>query len=164
MKYPFLGLIALLSAITLTSCAARIYSQGNHSDLFRYGVPRQTIVEALGSPVHSGRNDPGLWLDFDEFRLRGPVHDPHRMQAVGMGSAMTFGIGGVVATPEAIAWSMDRSWKKVRVDYRGDGTFGRVTVLDAETSNKPSEIGSVRPKLKSPNPPSPLPAAGESDR
>lgn len=163
MKDSILGLIALFSGIALTSCAARIYSRGNHSELFRYGVTRQTIVAALGSPVHSGRNESGLWTDYDEFLVRGPVHDPHQMQAVGMGSAMTFGIGGVIATPEAIGWSMDHRWKTVRVYYRGDGTFGRVTVLDPDSSSPSTENGSAGPELKSPNPRIPTRAAGESD-
>lgn len=139
MKKGLLGLLPLLMAVSLTSCAARIYSRGNHSDLFRYGVTREAIVEALGSPIRSGREDSGFYFEFDEFLLRGPIHDPHQMQAVGMGSAMTFGIGGVIAMPEAIGWSMDRRVKRVRVYYRGDGTFGRVTVLDAEISAAPSE-------------------------
>lgn len=158
MKKPDLplSLLPLLASFALTSCAARIYSKGNHADLFRYGVPREEIVKALGTPIQSGKDETNfLYQDYDQFILKGPVHDHHWMQMVGMASAMTLGLEGIAQTPGAIAWSLDRSPKRVTVYYRSDGIFGRIKV---EKEPQPSN------PIKSPSQPPRLRRAGGPDR
>lgn len=145
MKKPDLplSLLPLLASVALTSCAARIYSKGKHTDVLHFGSSREEIVKALGTPIQSGKDETKfLYSDYDQFILKGPIHDNRLMQAAGMVSAMTFGLGGIAATPDAIAWSLDRSPKRVTVYYRPDGTFGKIEVEKEPSSPNP---------LKSPN-------------
>lgn len=137
--YPFgmIRLSPLLICVMLCSgCASAIYKGGRFHDVLQPGIARDTIRQAMGTPVDSGEEHNFGSNFYDDFVVKGPVYDSSRSAGAAMGAGMTFGLSELIAVPQALWWSLtDRGQKRVRVLYSSGYLYRLHFVRTAEQTS-----------------------------
>lgn len=132
-------LLILLVSPFLLSCSSLIYENVRYSDVLKKGSTKAEIRNALGNPVNTGltSSEYGAFYarkPYDKFHVAGPVYDKELADAAAKGSALSFGLIGIVTLPDAIERNSSNSRKSVSVIYDKDKKylFHRVSYEDGD--------------------------------
>jgi hypothetical protein len=141
-----------LLLLLCTGCASAIYNGGRYREVLNQNHKKDQVRAALGPPVQS--EGTSAFADFDVFRVRGPVYNPHLATGASIAAAMPLGLSELLNVPKALWWSVATSgYNDVTVSYSESLHYQTHSITRTATDTSPPQrICSLACELQQPPP------------